>query len=309
MPAVDLAIIIVHWNTRRLLQGCLDSVRREAAAAPFTVETWVVDNASEDGTAALLKECYPWVRAILNDTNPGFAAANNQALREVRGEMALLLNADTVLHPGALNELVAFMRAHPEVGAAGARILNPDGSLQVSCYPAPTLFREFWRLFHLDSAIPLGTYAMDSWDLDTPRPVDAVLGACMLVPMDVVDRVGLLDEAYFMYSEEIDWCLRIRRAGRAVFWVPAASVVHFGGQSTRQVQEAMFLQLYRSKLRYFRKHHGRLQGVFYKLLLAAAAVFRLALSPLTVLQHPRSRRENLTLAGRYARLLRRLPDF
>jgi len=302
---MSLSIIIVNWNTRDLLAQCLSSVFANPPAAEFTV--WVVDNASDDGSPQMVKERFPQIRLIQNQENAGFARANNQAIRQSEGRYVLLLNSDTEVELGALTTLVDFLEQHPEVGAVGPHTLNPDGTLQTSCYPAPTLSRELWRLFHLDALYPYGVYRMNDWDLGKPREVDVLLGACLLVRHAVLDQVGLLDEEYFMYSEEVDFCYRIQRAGWKLQWVPQVQIIHYGGQSTQQVAAEMFLQLYQGKLRYFRKHYGWWAAQTYKLLLLAAAVARLLLSPLAWLQRSPKRQRNLTLANRYWQLVKALP--
>lgn len=304
MSEPKLSIVIVSWNTRDLLAGCLDSISHALAAGKISgVEVIVVDNASHDGTVDLLARRFPWVRLIQNQDNVGFARANNQAIEESQGEYVLLLNSDTELYSGALETLVDWMDEHPAVGAAGPRLLNPDGSLQTSCYPFPTVARELWRLFHLDVLRPYGVYDMTGWSLDRPRAVDVLLGACLLLRRAVLEQVGLLDETYFMYSEEVDLCYRIRQQGWLIYWVPQAQMLHYGGQSTRQVANEMFLRLYQSKLHYFAKHHGRLAAEAYKLVLVASALGRLAVSPLAWLERPPQRQRHLAMASRYWRLV------
>jgi len=304
-----LSIIIVNWNTRELVADCLASVAVELAAfPPGQVETLVVDNASSDGSAALLQTHFPWVQLIRNTTNVGFAAANNQAMTIAKGKYILLLNSDTKVLTPALTTLVEFMEAHPDVGASGARYLNPDGSLQPSCYPAPTLTRELWRMLHLDRIYPFGVYHMEHWSLLTPRAVDIVQGAALLVRRTVLNQIGFFDTAYFMYTEEVDLCERIRRAGWPIFFVPTAMIIHYGGQSTRQAALPMFLQLYRSKILYFRKHHGAVATVLYKLILLGATLLRLVMTPFAWLETAERRRRHFTLANHYRRLVMALPN-
>jgi hypothetical protein len=304
-PTLDLSIIIVSWNTRDLLAQCLASVYAHPPSGPF--EIIVVDNASSDGSAAMVRERFPDVVLLPNDHNPGFAAANNRAIAHSRGRVVMLLNPDTVVFPGALDALIEFLAANPAAGAAGSRLLNPDGSLQPSCHPAPTVTRELWRLFHLDRLKPLALYPMAAWPVDRPRPVDAVMGAALVVRRTVIGEIGVLDDTYFMFSEEVDWCVRIRRAGWSIYWVPQSRIVHFGGQSTRQIAPAMFLQLYRAKVQYFRKHYGAIYGLLYKgeLLLASAA--RLGLTPISWLLQPNRRDDHARLAQHYSRLILALP--
>jgi len=303
---MDLSIIIVNWNTRDLLAQCLQSVYAHPPEGEF--EVWVVDNASTDGSAEMVRERFPQARLIRNAENVGFARANNQAIRQSSGRYVLLLNPDTEVKPGALETLVQFMDAHPEAGAAGARLLNPDGTLQSSCHPFPTLGREFWRLFHLDALRLCACYEMARWDPETLRPVDVVQGACVILRRKALDQVGLLDEDYFIYTEEVDLCYRLRQGGWRIYWAPQATVVHYGGQSTRQMPAEMFLRLYESKLLYFRKHHSRQAARAYKLILLAAATARLLLSPLAWLERPPQRQQHLALARCYRRLVRTLPE-
>lgn len=294
---MDLAIIIVNWNTRDLLAQCLESIVHHPSSIIY-----VVDNASTDGSAAMLWERFPGVQLIASEKNLGFAGGNNLALRRLLAKAQtgpiLLLNPDTVVRPGALEALAEFMAAQPGCGAAGARLLNPDGSLQVSCHPFPSLFRELWRLFHLDKLYPLSCYPPSKWETARPQAVDSVQGAALLLRREALTQAGLFDEAYFMYSEEVDLCRRIKAAGWEISWVPAAEVIHYGGQSTRQAERAMFLQLYRSKLIYFRLRHGPASARLYKGVLLLASLPRLLLFFV-----PGQRR----LAGHYAHLLRSLP--
>ena len=262
---MDLAIVIVNWNTCDLLATCLKSIQddterlKRSNPSPNSgqaVETFVVDNASSDDSTAMVREQFPWVRLIENSENLGFARANNQALARCRGRYLLLLNSDTVVHPGALVALIEFMDGHPQAGAAGARLLNGDGTLQPSCQPMLTPSREFWRLSFLERVWPRATYRMDRWNMATPRPVDVIKGACLLLRRAALDQVGFLDERYFMYTEEVDLCYRLDQAGWECWYVPIAVVTHFGEASSKQAAATMYLQLYRSKFQFFRKFGG-----------------------------------------------------
>ena len=302
---MDLSIIIVSWNTRQILEDCLKSIYSNPPAGDF--EILVIDNCSSDGSAEMVKTFFPQARLIVNAANLGFAGANNQGVRLSQGRYILLLNSDTLVKPGALETLVRFMDDNPTVGVSGARLFNQDGSIQVSCYPAPTLGREIWRLFHMDRVRPLALYPMETWPLDRPHYVDSLLGACLLLRHEVLDQVGLMDEDYFMYSEEIDLCIRVQRAGWLLAWVPQAQIVHFGGQSTKQVAQDMFLRLCRGKIRYFRKNNGWLAAQAYKLILVAASLGRLMLIPLVVFEQPAIRKQHLVLSSNYCLLLATLP--
>jgi GT2 family glycosyltransferase len=302
---VELSVVIVNWNTRDLLAQCLDSLYDSLILKDY--EVFVVDNASDDGSPAMVNERFSQVQLIGNTENVGFARANNQAIRLSTGSYILLLNSDTIVKPGAIDALVDFMNAHLQAGACGARLLNQDGSLQFSCSPVPTLGSEFKRLFHLPGMRPDGYYPMDLWDQSIPHRVDVILGACLLLRRKALDQVGLMDEEYFIYSEEVDLCHRLAIAGWELYWVPQGEVIHLGGQSTRQVSEAMFLRLYQAKLIYFRKQHGRRQTLVYKLIIMAAALIRVMMMPLAWLEPPLKRQALLALAGNYKRLLLALP--
>ena len=300
-----VSVIIVNWNTRELLLDCLSALYQHPFTQPW--EVWVVDNASTDNTPAAVRQQYPQVKLIECTENKGFAVGNNLALERAEGRYALLLNTDTLVRPGAVQELFNFMETHPQAGAAGPYLLNPDQTLQVSCYPFPTLSREFWRLFHLDFLLPYAVYDMPRWNPTQPRPVDSLQGACLILRKETLDQVGLFDPNFFMYTEEIDLCYRIKQAGWEIFWVPTARVVHYGGQSTRQVAPQMFTSLYQTKVQFFRKHTGPTAAEVYKIILACASLARIVLSPLAWLQTPPARARSLTLARRYLDLLARLP--
>ena len=303
---MELSVVIVNWNTRELLAQCLHSLIHSLILKDY--EIFVVDNASTDHSIQMVQEGFPQVCLVENNENVGFARANNQAIRLSAGRYILLLNSDTIVKPGAIDALIDFMNAHPNAGACGARLLNQNGSLQFSCSPEPTLGSEFKRLFHVPGVRPDGYYPMDFWDQSIPHQVDVILGACLLLRRHTLDKVGLMDEEYFIYSEEVDLCKRIRIAGWKLYWVPQGEVIHLGGQSTRQVPEAMFLRLYQAKLIYFRKRHGRGQAILYKLIIMTAALFRIMLVPFAWLEQPLKRQALLSMTRNYKRLLLALPS-
>ena len=303
-PLVDLSIIIVNWNTRDLLAGCLESVignRLSVIGSPTAItdhrspitETIVVDNASADGSAAMVRERFPDVQLIENPRNVGFALANNQGIAHSRGRYLLLLNSDTVVHPDALQTLIDFMDAHPEAGACGPRLLNCDGSLQPSVHPMLTPGRELWRLSFLEQLSPRATYPVQRWDTVTPRPVEVIKGACLLVRRSALHQIGLLDDRYFMYTEEVDLCYRLAQAGWQLWYVPQAVVTHFGEASSKQARAEMYIQLYRSKLQFYRKFGGESRVRQARVLLALAyaprAASASAIAPIRPVWRPRAR--------------------
>jgi GT2 family glycosyltransferase len=270
---VDLSIVIVSWNVRDLLRHCLQSIVTEAQPSPdgaasriggWEVEILVVDNASTDGSSEMVRDEFPRIRLIANDENRGFTAANNQGLALGRGRYLLLLNPDTEVVGDALATMLHYLQANTEVGALGPRLLNPDGSLQSSRRRFPTfstalvestVVQEWWDDNHI-----LRRYYMTDTPGDAIQPVDWVVGACLLVRRQAYDQVGGLDEGYFMYSEELDWCRRIKTAGWEIVYLPTATIIHHEGKSSEQVVPARHIYFQSSKVRYFRKHHGAFQA-------------------------------------------------
>jgi len=273
---LDLSIIIVNWNGKQLLERCLRTVY--AALGALTAEVIVVDNASTDGSAAAVRAGFPQVTLVENGENVGFAAGNNQALRRAQGRYVLLLNTDAFVHPGALEALVRHMDAYPDTGAAGGRLLYEDGRLQRSCSSFPTLSTELWTCLWLDRLFPahpvFGKYLMTYWDLDDLREVDAVLGAVMILRQTALQKVGLLDEQFFMYSEEVDLCYRLKQAGWSVRFVPDATATHLWGGSVTALKKESFLWLHKSRMLFFRKHYGRPAAALYKLILLLSSLLR-----------------------------------
>lgn len=243
--AIDTSIIIANWNARDLLDQCLRSVY--AAVSDVHFEVIVVDNGSTDGSVAMVREQFPDVRLIRNQENRGFAQANNQGMGISTGRYVLMLNNDTIVSPGAIEQMVRFMDAYPNLGALGAELRNSDGSLQPSWAQFPSLLSEMsGRNFRVRRPFADGRAYLVDW----------VGGACLMVRRQVIEQVGLLDECLFMYSEETDWCYRMAQAGWQIGYLPGASVLHFGGASSRQEDTRMLCELYKSKLYFFHKHHG-----------------------------------------------------
>lgn len=303
---MDISIVIVSWNTRDLLIACLESVFQHPPAAEFEVR--VVDNGSTDGTQTILAQQFPKVKLIQNQENVGFARANNQAIKQCHSEFILLLNPDTEVKENALQILLDYMRQHTTVGAVGPKTLNPDGSFQTSAYPELTLFGELWRLLHLDTLKPIGVYRQIKWDDRLIRPVDNLLGACILLRVAALARVGLLDERFYMYTEEIDLCHRLKLDNWQIIWNPNAHIIHYGGQSTQQIATKMFLTLYQTKWMYFKKHHGTMTSIIYKSILLFVSVLRLIFLPISIL-NPTHRRGKLQMAYRYWALIKKIPTW
>lgn len=292
-----IGVVIVSFNTRTLLRNCLESLR--GCTLPLRVV--VADNASHDGSAALVRECFPEATLIALDRNLGFAAATNLGIRGLGvGESeigagvsspspiphppspsyVLLLNPDTIVQPGAIEALARFLDEHARVGAVGPRLLNPDGSVQPAAFRFPTLFMTALDLFPPGEVLPGRLY--NSWwhgrypheaAAAAPFPIDHPLGACILTRRAVLEQVGLLDEQFFMYAEEVDWCYRVRAAGWAIWQEPRARVTHVGGAATSQFRTRMQIALYRSRQRFFRKHYSRMFLVANSWLLRAGMLW------------------------------------
>lgn len=262
---LDVAVIIVSWNVRDYLVKCLRSVFAEFNRSGLQGEVWVVDNASTDGTVALLGDLFPQVHLLVNEQNAGFGAANNQGMREAaefKPRYYFLLNPDTFLNPGALKELVCCLDNRPEAGMAGARLVYGDGRFQHSAFYFPGLTQLTFDLFPMpgrlyDSRLN-GRYARSLYQRQgKPFAIDHPLGATMLVRAEVAEATKGFDESYQLYCEEIDWSWRVQAAGWKIYAVPGAEIVHYGGESTRQVPARATISLWRSRAQLYRQHHGR----------------------------------------------------
>jgi N-acetylglucosaminyl-diphospho-decaprenol L-rhamnosyltransferase len=251
----DLSIVILNWNTRDLLAQCLASVYAYPPAGEF--EVLVVDNASSDGSVQMVQEQFPQVRLIQNVRNVGFARANNQAILLSQGRYLLLINSDAIATPGATQSLVSLAEAEPHAGIVGARLLNRDGSFQASHTPFPTLGQEFLVLTGLGRLLKGPWFPSRGPEEGKGLQVAGyVEGACMLVRRQAFEEVGGLDEGYFMYAEEVDWCYEMKKAGWQVWYQPAAKILHVGGGSSQHRRPQREADLYRSRVRFFRQHYG-----------------------------------------------------
>lgn len=285
---MHLGIIIVSYNVRDLLRQCLTSVYAELGRLPQIQHTVVVvDNASSDHSASMVAATFPQVKLIASDENLGFAAGNNRGLKALgfgkkskkqvgRSDAVLLLNPDTEVQAGALAQMLHFLAQHPEAGGCGARLNYPDGSFQHSAFRFPGLMQLVLDLY--PPTLPLlrrilnsrlnGRYARTRYESNQPFAIDFALGAALMVRAAVIDDIGLLDEGYFMYAEEMDWCHRMHDAGWQLYCVPSARITHFEGRSARQFRSKMFVALWRSRLRYYGKYYPRWKQLLARRLLA-----------------------------------------
>lgn len=263
LPArMDLSLILVSYKSRELLLGCLRALREDARRSGLTLETVVVDNDSRDGTVEALAAEFPEVRVVANDENVGYARAVNQGLAATQAPFALIVNPDCEARPGAMRALLDHLGARPRTGVAGPKILNPDGSLEYSARSFPDSLTFLFNRYSLLTRLFPGNrfsrrYLLTDWDHASVREVDWVSGACMLARRAAVAEVGGMDEAFFMFNEDVDWCRRMKQAGWAVTYEPAAVVVHHVGASRSRVAARVIWQRHLGMIHYFHKHHPR----------------------------------------------------
>lgn len=272
---LDLSVVIVNYDTKALLRECLYSLYGKDTALFFDV--WVVDNASRDGSSGMVEEQFPRVNLIKNSVNVGFSKAANQAIRRSRGKYIFLLNPDASVLPNATEELVKFMDNNPDAGAAGARLLYPDGTLQPSCRAFPRysllLFGRESLLTRLFPENPFSRrYLRTDLEYERAQEVDFVAGAAMIVRRRVLEEVGLLDEGFFLFAEDTDLCYRIKEKGWKVYYVPRAVIVHRHGSSTRMNKDRAILEHHKSFYRFLCKHYS--PSILTRAALMVALTFR-----------------------------------
>jgi hypothetical protein len=255
-----LSLIIVSWNAKAFLLKCLQSVSQEATQCDS--EIIVVDNASTDGSAALVKKQFPQMKLITNDTNLGFAKGTNIGIRQSKGKYICLINSDVVVKKDCISRAARFMDDNARVGILGPRILDADGKVQRSCMGFPTLWNTFCRSFALDSLFPksklFGSYLMNYRQHDSTRSVDVINGCFWMVRRAALEEVGLLDERFFIYGEDIDFCRRLHDADWDVVFFPEAEAIHYGGASSDNAPIRFFTEMHRANFQYWQKHHGTL---------------------------------------------------
>jgi GT2 family glycosyltransferase len=274
--SVDLTISIVNTNNRDLLCECLRSVFENTRRT--SLEVYVVDNVCTDGSAGMVRAEFPQAKLIVNERRLRFCANHNQALRRGQGRYLLILNEDTVVPPGAFDTLVEFMDATPGAGIAGATILNPNGTVQVSHKGFPTLFSSLMLATTLSRFLHEGLYPNNPVpENGRPIVVDWMSGACLLIRRETMDEIGLLDEQFLIYAEETDWCYRAKKAGWEVYYLPAVEILHWGGQSTSQQRARRRFRINRSNLLFFRKHCGTLSTFGLRSILVITSLARLLL--------------------------------
>jgi GT2 family glycosyltransferase len=276
----DISILIVNWNTRRLLRECLFSICRSGCSRSF--ETIVVDNNSTDGSAEMVQQDFPTVRLIRNSTNLGFAKACNQAIGLATGQYLLLLNSDAEVRIGSLDAMSLFMARNRSVAAVGCKLLNPDGSVQQSCWHCfPSIKDAAIRNLYLYRLFPWKKLSREHHPLSSGEEeamdVAHLLGACVMLRRDALVDVGLFDEGYFMYLEETDWFYRARARGWRVCYLPSAEALHHGQQSSNLDPAHVVPHLLTSYCRFVRKHYGTRSVPIIKAIFAVGALIRICL--------------------------------
>ncbi|MBD0379710.1 glycosyltransferase family 2 protein [Paenibacillus sedimenti] len=281
---MDLSIIIVNYNTRELTLKCLQSVY--ASFSSYSYEVILVDNASRDHTVEAVQEKFQQVTCIANTENVGFSRANNQGIRIAKGRYVLLLNSDTVVQSDTLETMIQFMDANHNVGASGCKIVLPDGSLDKACkrgFPTPSA--SFYYAFGFSKLFPniprFNQYQLGYLDPDQEYPIDSLVGAFMLVRREAIDQVGMLDEEFFMYGEDIDWCYRIKQAGWINYYYPRTQIIHYKGASSRKKPFKIIYEFHRAMILFHKKHYQSQYSWLINTMVYAGVGLKLILSLIT----------------------------
>lgn len=270
-----LSVVVVNWNTKEMLKGCLESVFSSFTQTPK--EVIVVDNHSIDGSQEMVKKEFPNARLIENKDNLGFSRACNQGIEESQSEYVAVLNSDTLVSPAAFGQIVDFMDKHEQAGIAGPKLLDEDGSVQLSCRNFPSFKEAAGHAFAgiLNQANPYTrSYRLADWDHQTVREVDWVSGACMVLRKKALEEVGLFDESYFMYLEDVDLCYRMHQAGWKVYFYPDAQVTHISGQSSRKRSAAAIIEHQKSIYRFYSNYYPQAKQWYWRWLVAAGLLVR-----------------------------------
>lgn len=290
---MDVSIIVVNWNTKSLLRDCLASVYEHSRDINF--EIIVVDNASTDGSKEMIKDDFPKVVLIENNKNRGFAAANNQGVDVAKGRYVLLLNSDTIVLGNCIANIMSFADTQPRAGVIGCRVLNSDRTLQPTCFMFPSVLNLFLSSSYLYKLFPknrfFGRERMTWWNANDVREVDIIKGCFMLIRREAIEQVGRMDENFFMYAEETDWCYRFKKSGWKVMFAPVGEIIHYGGQSTTQIPVAMIVQLRLSILKFIKKHYSWPSHLIARFLVALFFAVRLPVWLAVALLRPAVRAE------------------
>jgi GT2 family glycosyltransferase len=290
---VDVSIIIVAWNVRELLYDCLESVYNETKGVSF--EVIYVDNASKDGSAEMVRKKFPKVKMIENEKNEGFIKANNKGIQIAEGRYVLLLNSDTIILDNAIARTIKFADEHPEAAVVGCKVLNPDKTLQRNCFMYPSLLNLLLSATYLYKIFPkskfFGRQGMTWWDFNDTREVETICGSFSLVRKEAIKQTGLMDENYFVYGDDPDWCYRFRKNGWKILFTPEPQIIHYGGQTTEQMSEKFRLQLSGS---------GLIFMTFARLLIALFFFLRVPYWVAVAMFHKNKRKKSIQTAKTYS---------
>jgi len=299
---MDVSIIIVAWNVRELLYDCLKSVFHETEGIDF--EVIYVDNASKDGSVEMVTNEFPKVLIIVNEKNEGFIKANNQGIEIAGGRYVLLLNSDTVILDNAIAKTVKFADRHPEAAAIACKVLNPDRTLQRgTCFMCPSILNMFLSATYLYKVFPkskfFGREKMGCWNYDDVREVETVSGCFSLVRKEAIRQVGLMNELYYVYGDDPDWCYRFRQNGWKILFTPEPQIIHYGGQNTDHMVEEFKLQLYGSKLIFMKLHRSKLEFQLACFLIALFFLVRIPYWLAVAMLHKHERERSICTAKTY----------
>jgi GT2 family glycosyltransferase len=308
---MDVSICIVNWNTRDYLHRCVQSINERTSG--ITYEIIVVDNASSDDSAAMLKEKFPWCKVIESPVNLGFVKGNNRAVHEASGRYVLYLNPDTKLVSNAIHEMFSFMETQKDAGAASCKLVHPDGSLQLShARTFPTPFNQFSELVFLNRFFRksriFSSVEMDYWDHNTTRQVDCLSGGCIMARKEIIDALFGFDENIFMYADDVDLCYRIGRRGWKIYYLASESIIHDEGKSSEQRKEKFFSTILQRESNYYflRKHFGGLKAWEYRLAIFLGSIVRLlSIFAILLVSKPMKKSEGVSIGtlSKYYNLL------
>lgn len=297
---VDISFIVVNWNTKDFLLRCLQSIQDTSIG--FDYEIIVVDNASTDGSADAVRKEYPFVKLVLNSENYGYAKGCNIGMQEGIGRHFCILNSDVIILQGCTQRLLRYMRNNPGVGMCGPRTLNPDGSLQHSCCQRHSLWKTLCKALAISKVFPKSYFFsgidMLWWDHDSTREVDIIIGAFWLIRRSAIEEVGMLDERFFMYEEDMDWCYRFAERRWKIVLVHDAQCIHIGKRSSSNDPDRFLLELRKAVLQFHRKHHGRNWTAFYRLIKIIHHTLRILSSVMRIFVKPSQWRAHLEKINR-----------
>ena len=298
---MDVSIIIVAWSVRDYVQRCLESVFKETKGIEF--EVIYVDNASQDGSVEMVQKKFPQAQIIENEKNQGFIKANNQGIEAAKGRYILLLNSDTIVLDNAIARTVKFADDHPDAAVVGCKVLNADRTLQRSCFMYPSVLNMFlsatylYKVFHRSRFF--GRERMTWWDFDDIREVETVCGCYSLVRKEAINQAGVMDQKYFMYGDDPDWCYRFKKNGWKIMFTPGAEIIHLGGQTTKQKAREFRWQLHGSILIFFKLHRSKPEFVLARFLTALFFLLRVPFWLCSGLVQRKDRRRAICTARTY----------